>query len=413
MHSHSILLFAVTLFCALWITDAVNITATSAQVTAQNSKIYGKHRLTTYVVDWEVPKSIQWNKLDHIAYAFAEPNAKGELKSYTAGTLKSVVSQAHKNKVGVSISVGGWSGSKYFSTLLSSKSKMNTLTNNIVKMVDNFNLDGVNLDWEYPNDPNGVACNAKSPKDTANYLAFVQALRKALNKKYPKVHKLITIAVGTNPFNDEHQNPLKALNKGWASSVDSFYIMSYDISGSWMSKSGPNAPLKASPSRYDSSVVQSVAAWHKAGIPSNKIVVGIPFYGTALKTNSAVTLKSRMYVPLAKPSAIKGDKYDELSADPCPGAKKSYSGSFQWRSIVSAGITKNKNGWKSYWDTTSSTPYAFRAKDKHLLSFDNAKSLKEKINYVKQHGLGGAMVWSLEMDDASHTLLGALQGVRK
>lgn len=234
-----------------------------------------------------------------------------------------------------------------------------------------------------------------------------------MDSKYTKVHKLITLAVGTNPFNDEHQQPLKTLNKGWSTAVDSFYIMAYDVSGSWMEKSGPNAPLKSDPSRYDSSVTQSVSAWHKAGIPNNKIVLGIPFYGTALKTERAVTLKTRMYVPLAKPSAIQGDKYDESNADPCPGAKKAFSGSYQWRSIVSDGISGNKNGWKTFWDTTSSTPYAFRTKDKHLLSFDNAKSLKEKMNYVNQQRLGGAMVWSLEMDDASNTLLEAIQGVRK
>lgn len=54
-----------------------------------HKKNYGKQRLITYVVDWEVPKNIKWNKIDHIAYAFAEPNAKGELKSYTSSNLKS------------------------------------------------------------------------------------------------------------------------------------------------------------------------------------------------------------------------------------------------------------------------------------------------------------------------------------
>lgn len=104
MDRHSILLFLVTLLCALWVTDAQNITASSTQVTAQNRKIYGKHRLTTYVVDWEVPKSIQWHKLDHIAYAFAEPNAKGELKSYTAGTLKSgKCTQVHVSLISIKV----------------------------------------------------------------------------------------------------------------------------------------------------------------------------------------------------------------------------------------------------------------------------------------------------------------------
>jgi chitinase len=56
-------------------------------------------------------------------------------------------------------------------------------------------------------------------------LKTVQLLRKSLDAKYPKVHKLITLAVGTTPFNDEKQHPIKKLDKAWASAVDSFYVM--------------------------------------------------------------------------------------------------------------------------------------------------------------------------------------------
>ena len=254
----------------------------------------------------------------------------------------------------------------------------------------------------------------RNPKDTANYLLFVQALRKALDAKYTKVHKLITLAVGTSPFNDEKQTPMKSLDQGWSKSVDSFYIMAYDISGSWMSQTGPNAPLnKASAAKYDSSVVQSVAAWSGAGISKNQLIVGIPFYGTALKTSRAINSSTGLYIKLANPSAIQGDQYDELSADPCPGAKKAYSGSYEWRSIVSSGVLQNKSGWKSFWDDTSSTPYAYNAKGKKFLSFDDPKSLKQKVNYINGESLGGLMIWSLEMDDVSNTLLASVQGVRK
>jgi chitinase len=61
----------------------------SSSVSKRTSKIYGKQRLVTYIVDWEVPKNIKWDKLDHVAYAFAEPNANGELASYTESNLKS------------------------------------------------------------------------------------------------------------------------------------------------------------------------------------------------------------------------------------------------------------------------------------------------------------------------------------
>lgn len=65
----------------------------------------------------------------------------------------------------------------------------------------------------------------RNPKDTANYLVFIEALRKALDDKYTNIHKLITLAVGTSPFNDEKQTPIKSLPSGWAKAVDSFYLM--------------------------------------------------------------------------------------------------------------------------------------------------------------------------------------------
>ncbi|GAA5811790.1 hypothetical protein MFLAVUS_005233 [Mucor flavus] len=371
------------------------------------------HKLVAYVVDWDIPKSIRWDHLDHIAYAFAEPNENGELESYSGNNLKAVVTEAHKNNVGVSISVGGWSGSRYFSSLVSSPDKLSILIDNIMSMVNEYNLDGVNIDWEYPNDPNGVSCNLRNPKDTANYLTFVQELRKALDDKYKNIKKVITLAVGTSTFNDENQNPTSNFDKGWSDTVDYFYIMSYDVSGSWMEQTGPNSPLnKAGSDKYDTSVVQSVQGWSSAGIPNEKLIVGLPFYGTALKTSRAITSASGLYVKLANPSTVKGDEYDEMGADPCPGAQKSYSGSFQWRSIASSGLLSNKNGWKSYWDKASTTPYAYHEKSKTFLSFDDPQSLEDKIDYIKKNNLGGAMIWSLEMDDAKNTLLASIQKVR-
>lgn len=51
--------------------------------------MYGKHRLVTYVVDWEIPSVINWDQLDHVAYAFAEPDSEGTLESFTKENLAS------------------------------------------------------------------------------------------------------------------------------------------------------------------------------------------------------------------------------------------------------------------------------------------------------------------------------------
>lgn len=141
--------------------------------------------------------------------------------------------------------------------------------------------------------------------------------------------------------------------------------------------------------------------------------VGVTFYGKALKTSQAITSTSGMYVKLDGHYQIQGDKYDELAADPCPKAVAGYTGEYQWRSIVANGILDNKNGWTTYWDEQSQTPYAYHSENSTFLSYDNPKSLEAKVDYVNKQGLAGFMVWSLEMDDSKHTLLKTIQGVRK
>lgn len=109
---------------------------------------------------------------------------------------------------------------------------------------------------------------------------------------------------------------------------------------------------------------------------------------------------------------IKGDKYDDFAKDPCPDSVASYSGEFQWRSIEESGAAYNASGWATFWDQKTSTPYAYNSDKHQFITFDNPDSLRLKAQYVKEHKLGGIMLWSLEMDDHSHSLLNAIQDVR-
>ncbi|KAJ2964637.1 hypothetical protein NQZ79_g522 [Umbelopsis isabellina] len=364
-------------------------------------------KITAYVTDWDLPSNISYSKLDHLVYAFAVPDKTGALSQFSTSQLKSVVSQAHANKKPVSLAIGGWTGSLYWSSLIASDSSRSKWADLLVDTVDEYNLDGLNLDWEYPNDPNGVACNQKNKDDTANYLKFVTLLRSKLKSKF-KAHKLITAAVATAPFNDDTQNPSKRL-PGWADVMDYFYIMAYDIAGNWNPDTSSNAPLFSG--KYDgSSGSVAIAAWNKAGIPKDQLVLGVPFYGFTIDTKKPITAASGQSVPL-NPTAIQGDQYDTKGADPCPGAVAAYSGEMEWRSVAAEGILQNKNGWKVYWDETNKTPYAYKASKKQFVSFDDAASLHLKAAYAKKQQIGGVMIWSLEMDDAEHTLLNALQAV--
>lgn len=65
----------------------------------------------------------------------------------------------------------------------------------------------------------------RHPKDTDNFLAFIQVLRRMLDEKYPDEHKLITAAVSAHVFKDADRNVMENLDEGWADFMDAFYIM--------------------------------------------------------------------------------------------------------------------------------------------------------------------------------------------
>ncbi|KAG1142946.1 hypothetical protein G6F36_015489 [Rhizopus arrhizus] len=123
--------------------------------------------------------------------------------------------------------------------------------------------------------------------------ALIQLLRETLDKKYPKEHKIITAAVSTYTFKDDKQNSIKTLDDGWSKYMDAFYIMAYDLNGIFSQNSSANAPLEISnmtnPTTSGAAAVQS---WISAGIPSNKIYLGVPFYGYTHKTTAEINLET-------------------------------------------------------------------------------------------------------------------------
>lgn len=58
---------------------------------------------------------------------------------------------------------------------------------------------------------------------------------------------------------------------------------------------------------------------------------------------------------------------------------------------------KNTSVWKQFWDDESKTPFAVN--EDRLITFDNERSIYEKVKFAVKKGLAGAMVWSMDTDD--------------
>lgn len=134
----------------------------------------------------------------NIAYYFVlVPLADGTIpvSTYDDSMMPGFVAAAHANGVKAVISLGGWEGSKYFSSAVSPVNHQNFATN-VETLMAKYGFDGVSIDWEAPN-TFGSGCNQYDPSDVANLLAFLVLLR----ANVPSM--IITIAVGLQPYQSD------------------------------------------------------------------------------------------------------------------------------------------------------------------------------------------------------------------
>src|SRR6185437_9290932 len=185
------------------------------------------------------------NKVTHLNIAFINPDSNGNFtQKFTIDTL---VKKAHEKRVKVLASIAGGGIHEYYHSLLQ-KNNRKLFIGNLISLVKEYNLDGVDVDLE--GDDIG-----------RNYADFVTELSAALKP----LHKLMTAAIATAYKNEL---PDKALRQ-----FDFVNVMSYDNTGPWQ----PDDPGDHSP--Y-SMAVEDLDYWHnKRAIPKNKLVLGLPFYG--------------------------------------------------------------------------------------------------------------------------------------
>jgi chitinase len=232
-----------------------------------------------------------------------------------------------------------------------------------------------------------LATNKARPEDKHNFTLLLQTIRDKLNAAQLKDGKtyLLTIASGAFPAYLKNTEMDKV-----AAIVDWINLMTYDYHGNWENVSNHNAPLYADPkdqNNIDSNIHSSVDTYLKAGVPSNKLVLGIPFYGRSW-TNCG-TAKQGQY------QTCKGVA-DGVVAD----------GIHEYGNIEKQGWINGK-GFVRYWNNSSKVPWLYNKTTGTFVSYEDPESIAYKAQYIKSKRLGGAMVWELSQD-FNRTLLNKL-----
>ncbi len=202
-------------------------------------------RIIGYAADWEGSLNpAQLPHLTHINYAFLLPNADGSLKEIAnPWMLEDIVRQAHEKNVQVLISIGGWGTDKEFEALAASPETRQRFIAAVIKFVQQYHLDGADVDWEYP------AANSPSAD---HFTALMIELRGQLPPD-----KLLTAAVALGENADGVQDKV-------FEAVDFLNVMAYD---------GPGQ----NHSSYEYAE-EALNYWIKRGLPQDKMVLGVPFY---------------------------------------------------------------------------------------------------------------------------------------
>ncbi|KAF5393094.1 hypothetical protein D9757_001240 [Collybiopsis confluens] len=409
----------------------LSLTILLSSVTARPAPLEPPLISATWIAGWHTSSNdpppspvfdlgnISWSKYTDIYYSFAVPTANTSVISLDGSApdlLPSFVEQARSNGVNAHVALGGWGGSQYFSTAIGSAENRTLFVKALIEFATNYSLDGINFDWEYPNSQ-GIGCNVVNKSDTANFLSFLQELRA------DPVGKNLTLSAATaiTPFMDADDQASTNVS-AFADVFDYIAVMNYDIWGSWSASVGPNAPLNdtcASPDNQQGSAVSAVTAWYTAGIPLNKIVLGVASYGHSFSVNktsafeSGSTTQLAAYPPFNKTDFPLGDSWDNsaVSPDAC-GVLETNGGVFDFWSLIKRGyLTAQGNFTDAFshrYDECSQTPYVYDADNELMIAFDNAESFAAKGSFIREYGLAGFAMWEAG-GDSKDILLDAIR----
>ena len=292
--------------------------------------------IVAYVTSWthEVPDP--W-VMTHINYAFGHVNDTfNGVRIDNHERLRMIVGLKKQNpNLKVMLSVGGW-GSGRFSEMAATAENRTSFARDCKRIAEEFGLDGIDIDWEYPTQ--GGAGISSSPDDTKNFTLLLQTLRKTLGRKL-----LLTAAtVSSAQFIDF---------SSCVQYMDFVNVMAYDMAD----PSHHHAALyPSSVSGYCTSS-QAVENHLKAGVPKEKLVMGVPFYG-------------------------KG-KRDE--GEP--------------RQFVGTGKLPKK--YEERWDEQGQVPYRVNDKGEFVWGYENTRSLAAKCQFILDNNLRGGMYWDYASDN--------------
>lgn len=336
-----------------------------------NFKIIAYYTPSTGNIDEETVK-----QLDQIIFSFL--HLEGNEISFSVpedkSSLRYLTSLKEQNPdLEVLISLGGWGGCETCSEVFSSVEGREEFAKSVRDILEEYNADGIDLDWEYPAVQNYPG-HAYKPEDKQNFTALVTELRKTLGDD----HQISFAAPGFDEFIENSVEWEKVMPL-----MDNLNLMSYDMVSGGSVRTGHHTALYSTTDQ-EMSADYSLRYLDSIGVPKEKIVLGAAFYARVWEDVDSIN------DGFARPGKFKeAILYRDLKT-----------------------FNEENPGFVRYFDTIAQAPYLYNAEKGLFATFDDSVSVKIKTNYALENGLGGIMFWQLSGDKLEDGLLDVIYSTK-
>ncbi len=322
-----------------------------------------QHKIIAYYTgNGETIQQYPVEKLTHIIFSFLKIQ-NDTLTFHNENqrkTLQQLVQLKSKNpQLKIMVSIGGWGGCAPCSELFSSAAHRNTFAKTTVALFRQYNIDGIDLDWEYPV-IEGYPGHKYAIADKTNFTALVKNLRQEMGDKF-----LLSFAAG---------GFISYLEKSidWnevVPMVDFINLMTYDLVNGNSTVTGHHTQLKSYIPGQETT--ETCVNWLlNKNVPADKLIIGAAFY-------------ARVWENVA-------DRNQGLYQQ----GKFKYSLPYKNFST----FFSDSSGFIYHWDKKAKAPFQYNPQKKLFATFDDKRSIGEKSKFIRKKKLGGIMFWELSED---------------
>lgn len=302
-------------------------------------------------------------KPPYSAVLFNEAQALKEFTAFTA------LKKNHPNLV-LLPSFGGWTLSKPFHEMAKKTSRRQIFVQSAVDLISKHEVfDGIDIDWEYPGgggNAQAILSGKAAKKEKEAFRLMMQEFRTELDILSSKTKRRYQLTAAVSGSNE------KVAAIDWINTspfMDYVFTMTYDFAvGNGRAAHHTNL---FSSNKNTLSTENMILNLLEAGVPANKLVVGVAFYGRGWEN-----------------SDWQGDSFGTKST-------ALSTGSYIYKEL----IEQTPKGYQYAYDAKAEAAFFYNATTDGFISFENERSIEAKALWTKKMGLAGLFSWQVKQDN--------------